>query len=76
MSDGIDWNDPEVRRRFFAGLRTHLEDADAVTRDLLRRKRKRQLGHREHARLYRDAWKGVLAALAVATPEQGDSPSR
>ena len=63
MSDGIDWTDPEAVRRFFAGLRTHLDDADAVTRDLLRRKRKRRLGHREHVRLYREAWQAVLAAL-------------
>ncbi len=52
------------------GAKSTLKDADAVTRDLLRKKRKRQLGHREHVRLYRDAWKGVMAALALAVPPQ------
>ena len=68
MSDGIDWTDPEAVRRFFAGLRTHLDDADSVMRDLLRRKRRRRLSHREHRRLYREAWKSVIAALDVASP--------
>ena len=55
MSDGFDWTDPEAVRRLMTGLETHLADIHAVVKDMMRPKRKRQLGLREHKRLYRDA---------------------
>jgi hypothetical protein len=68
MSDGFDWNDPEAVRRLMTGMQSHFDDLHAVVKDMMRPKRKRQLGFREHRRIYREARKGVLAAIRHAMP--------
>jgi len=75
MSD-FDWTDPEAVRRMMTGLQTHLADMHAVVKDMMRPKRKRQLGLREHKRLYRDARKGVSEAIEhVMPPDTPTSPA-
>jgi hypothetical protein len=74
MSDGFDWNDPEAVRRLMTGLQTHLADMHAVVKDMMRPVRKRQLGLREHKRIYRDARKGVIEAIERAMPQSTSSP--
>ena len=46
----------EEWRRWHRRVRVAFRDLEAVTKDRLRRKRKRDLGIREAKRLYRDAW--------------------
>jgi hypothetical protein len=52
--------------RLLLDLRVAFDDGDAVTRDLLRKKRKRDLGYREAKRLYRDSRDQILKLLALA----------
>ncbi len=52
--------------RWWHELRVAIKDHDAVTRDLLRRPRKRDLGVREAKRLYRDARDKLRRLLASA----------
>lgn len=50
--DPIDWHNAAAVTRWLGELVATWEDADAVTRDMLRPARQRKLGHREHVRLY------------------------
>jgi hypothetical protein len=56
---------PKDWPRWIADLRTAHEDHKAVTKDLLRRKRKRDLGIREAKRLYKDATDTLASLLAL-----------
>lgn len=72
----LDWNDPIAVSRWLAGLRLAWNDADAVTRDMLRPERRRELGQRLHAENYGEARKAIVAALEYATaPEPDPEPS-
>jgi hypothetical protein len=57
---------PPEWRGWYREVRTALRDHEAVTKDLLRRKRKRDLGVREAKRLYRDASDTLAKLLAYA----------
>jgi hypothetical protein len=56
-------SDPELVRRLLVDIRVAFDDADAVTSDLLRKKRRRALGHVQHKKLYRDARQKLIHAL-------------
>ncbi len=51
-------------RSLLADLRSAFDDADAVALDMLRAPRRRNLGPREHRRLYREARGKLLQLLA------------
>ena len=53
-------------QRWLLDLRVAFDDGDAVTRDLLRKKRKRDLGYREAKRLYRESRDQIVSLLAFA----------
>src|SRR5579862_8260412 len=53
-------------QEWFLDLDIGIKDMVAVLRDLLRKKRKRNLGHREAKRLYREARDKLLNLLAAA----------
>jgi hypothetical protein len=57
---------PKDWPRWIREVRTAFRDHDAVTKDLLRRKRKRDLGHREAKRLYKDATDKLAKLLGLA----------
>jgi hypothetical protein len=73
MSDHLDWNDLEAVRRLMTGLSSHLADLHAVVEDMQRPLRRRQLGLREHKRIYREAREGVIAAIEYAMPPEAAS---
>lgn len=68
----LDWKDDEAVRRWLADVRTAFDDADAVTADMLRPTRERELGHVQHQRLYGDARKVVIELLEFATRQRGE----
>ncbi len=51
-------------RRLLVDLRLAVDDADAVTRDMLRPPRLRELGPALHNRQYREAHEKILSLLA------------
>jgi hypothetical protein len=58
-------------RSLLADIRSAFDDADAVTLDMLRPLRRRNLGPAEHRRLYREA-RNKLAALLATPDNDGD----
>jgi hypothetical protein len=73
----LDWTDAELIRRLLVDARVAFDDADAVTCDLLRKKRRRALGHVQHKKLYRGArakLRRILDAL-LAPPEPPPAPA-
>jgi hypothetical protein len=76
VSDHLDWTDPEAVRRLMTGMESHLADLHAAVKDMLRKKRKRQLGHLEHKRIYREARQGVMAAIRHAMPPAAAASER
>jgi hypothetical protein len=63
----LDWNDAESVRRFLADLRVAVLDADAVTRDMLRRPSRRKLGPAKCRRLHKEAAAKIDALIAYAS---------
>ena len=61
-------------RQWYVELHVALDDIKAVTEDLLRRKRKRDLGIREAKRLHHDA-QAKLAKLLAYADRGGSSPA-
>ena len=57
--------------RWIAEVRSATLDHDAVTKDLLRRKRKRDLGVREAKRLYKEARDSLASLLALGGSRGG-----
>ena len=71
----LDWNDPAARADWLAKLRVDLHDANAITQDMLRPPRERDLGPALHAKNYGEAWAKVEQLMAYATgsePEGGN----
>ena len=62
---------PQDWPRWIADAQTSFRDLDAVTKDQLRRKRKRDLGVREAKRLYRDASDQLARLLGLAGGGRG-----
>ena len=56
---------PQGWPQWIADVRTAVLDHEAVTEDLLRRKRKRDLGVREAKRLYKEARDQLASLLAL-----------
>jgi hypothetical protein len=63
------------RAAWFRKVRMGVRDLGAVTKDRLRRKRKRDLGIREAKRLYDDAWDTLVSLLALDDGRDEDEPS-
>ncbi len=63
-------------RRSLLDLRLVVDDADAITRDMLRPPRLRELGPALHSRQYREAHEKMLSVLAYLLREMegGDPP--
>ena len=73
----LDWNDAAAVSECLAKLKVSLDDADAITQDMLRPPRERELGPALHAEKYRDAWSQVEESMAYAMgtepkPGRGD----
>jgi len=69
----LDWSDPVAVSRWLGGLRVSFNDADAVTRDMLRPAHRRELGPALHAANYGAARAQILQALDFAAcPEPDD----
>ena len=66
--DRLDFGDPVAVRRFIGDLRVAFDDAAGVTEDMLRPKRKRDLGHVEHGRIFTAAKKQIADLLDYADP--------
>jgi hypothetical protein len=72
----LDWTDVELIRRLLVEARVAFDDADAVTSDLLRKKRRRALGHVQHRKLYRDARRKLVQILdELLAPPQPPPPA-
>src|SRR5262249_35028810 len=67
----LDWSDRYAVLAWLDRLRVHLAEADAMSRDMLRRPHKRELGPAAHKVRYRAAWEQVLEELDYATPPEG-----
>ncbi len=63
-------------RRILMDMRVAIDDADAVSRDMLRPPRLRELGPALHSRQYREAHAKLIAALEylLRETEGGDPP--
>ena len=69
----LDFRDPAAVAEWLRGLRTDLIQSDGASRDMLRPKRKRELGHALHKDLYNEAWRGIVKAMeAAGFPLDGD----
>jgi len=69
----LDWTDATEVSIWLAGLRQSFSDADAVTRDLLRPPRQRELGPVLHADTYSKARAQILQALDFAAEPEPDA---
>jgi len=66
--DRLDFGDVEAVKRWLLDLRVAVDDAGAVTEDVLRPLRKRDLGRVKHRQLYRDACEKIAGVLDYADP--------
>ena len=64
----LDWTDARAVMSWLGAVRVAVDDANGVALDLLRPHRRRDLGHREHARLHREARTKLASLLDFATP--------
>ena len=64
----VDWTDPESIRRILVDLRVAVDDADAVVKDMLRKRRRRSLGRANHKEHYRDAHRTMIETIAYLMP--------
>ena len=62
----LDWNDRAAVSQCLSKLWASMKDANAVTQDLLRPPRERELGPVLHAQNYGDAWAQVVETMAYA----------
>ena len=70
-ADRLDFGDGEAVRAWVVELRVAFDDAAGVTEDVLRPVRRRDLGHREHRRLFTEAKQKIAALLNYADPPGG-----
>ena len=70
----LDLTDPAAVAAWFADVRLALADADAVTRDALRRPRRRELGPVLARTNYRDAYRRITSLLTFADPADPGAP--
>ena len=75
QAERLDLADPAAVRRWLADLRVAVDDSAAVAEDMLRPPRRRDLGPREHRRLYQDAAAKLDALFDHADPPQDSSGS-
>jgi hypothetical protein len=71
----LDLTDPAAVAAWLADLRLAFADADAVTRDTLRRPRRRELGPVLARHNYRDAHQRITSLLALADPTSPAPPA-
>jgi hypothetical protein len=71
-SPRLDWTDARAVMAWLGAVRVALDDAHGVTLDMLRTSRRRALGHREHARLHKEAREKLAQLLDHATPGEPD----
>jgi len=71
----IDWHNATAVTWWLGELVATWNDADAVTRDMLRPARQRKLGHREHERLYREAASKLAERGAFKLPRSDPLPA-
>ncbi len=64
----LDWTDPAAVMSWLGALRVAVDDANGVALDMLHTPRRRDLGHREHVRLHREARTKLASLLDFATP--------
>ncbi len=64
----LDWTDATEVMIWLGALRVAVEDANGVALDMLRTPRRRDLGHREHARLHKEARTKIAQLLDFAGP--------
>ena len=62
----LDFNNAAAVAEWLRGMQTDLNQADGISRDMLRPKRKRELGHALHKQNYKEAWRGIVKAMAYA----------
>jgi hypothetical protein len=68
----LDPKDPRAFAEWFGRLRVSLNDAHAVSLDMLRAPRERELGPAMHAKNYGDAWAQIAQAIEYAMPPDDD----
>jgi hypothetical protein len=73
----LDPKDPRAFSEWFGKLKVSLNDAHAVSLDMLRAPQQRELGPVLHAKNYGDAWDQIAQAIEYATPpgDGDDEPS-
>jgi hypothetical protein len=72
--DRLDHRDPAAFLAWLADLRLAFDHADAVTRDTLRRPRRRELGPVLARANYRDARQRITSLLTFADPVPPEGP--
>jgi hypothetical protein len=68
----LDWKDRRAFAEWFRALKVSLNDAHAVSLDMLRAPQQRELGPVLHAKNYGDAWAQIAQAIEHATPSDDD----
>ncbi len=72
--DRLDFADVAAVRAWLVDVRVAVDDAAGVTEDVLRPARKRDLGHVEHRRIFREAREKIAALLNYADPPSDPDP--
>jgi hypothetical protein len=70
----LDPKDPRAFAEWFGALKVSLNDAHAVSLDMLRAPQQRELGPVLHAKNYGDAWDQIAHAIEYATPPDVGEP--
>ncbi len=68
MSLPFDVNDPAVHR-WLVELNVALDDMRAVADDMFRKKRRRDLGRRQHRDLFKGGWRKAMSLVGRTPPE-------
>lgn len=71
----LDWSDEVEVSRWLGRLRVHLNDADAVVRDLLRAPRQRELGPVLARQNYAAAHAAIVDAINFASAPEPSDPA-
>jgi hypothetical protein len=65
--------DPALLRRALLDLRVAYDDGDAITTDMLRPRRERELGPAQHARIYQESRDKVRQTVSWLLRALGDA---